>query len=102
MNVRARTTEVSTPATGRIIIDGLIVSKWSRSVFEDMRLGGLTAANCTVSIWEGFKDTVANIAEMKRLVRMNADLVTLVRTTQDIETARRQGKTGVILGFQNA
>jgi membrane dipeptidase len=86
----------------KLIIDGLIVSKWHRSNFEDMRAGGLTAANCTVSIWEGFKDTVANIAEMKQLIRSNADLLTLVRTTEDIEAARPSGKTGIILGFQNA
>ena len=31
-----------------IVIDGLIISKWNREVFEDMRKGGITAANCTV------------------------------------------------------
>lgn len=85
-----------------IVIDGLIISKWERSVFEDMCRAGLTAANCTVSVWEGFQDTVDNIAEMKRLIRENSDLLTLVRTTADIEAAKRDGKTGIILGFQNA
>lgn len=85
-----------------IVIDGLVISKWSRELFEDMRAGGLTAANCTVSIWEGFKDTVANIAEMKRLIRENADLVCLVRTSADIENAKKSNRTGIILGFQNA
>ena len=47
--------------TQSLVIDGLIISKWDRGVFEDMRKGGLSAANCTVSVWEGFKDTVANI-----------------------------------------
>jgi Zn-dependent dipeptidase, microsomal dipeptidase homolog len=36
-----------------IVIDGLIIAKWNRELFEDMRKGGLTAANCTVSVWEG-------------------------------------------------
>lgn len=85
-----------------IAIDGLIISKWDRAVFEDMKKGGLTAANCTVSVWEGFKDTVANIAEMKRLIRANDDLLTLVRSTADIKKAKQDGKTGIILGFQNA
>lgn len=85
-----------------IVIDGLIISKWDRSVFEDMRKAGLSAANCTVSVWEGFKDTVANIADMKRLIRDNGDLLSLVRSTTDIEAAKRDGKTGIILGFQNA
>ena len=35
-----------------IVIDGLVISNRSRSVFEDMQRGGLTAANCTCSVWE--------------------------------------------------
>jgi membrane dipeptidase len=85
-----------------IVIDGLIISKWDRSVFEDMRKGGLSAANCTVSVWEGFQDTVNNIAGMKGLIRANADILALVRTTGDIRQAKQEGKTGIILGFQNA
>lgn len=85
-----------------IVIDGLIISKWDRSVFEDMRKGGLTAANCTVSVWEDFKGTVHNIAQMKSLIRENSDLLMLVRNTRDIEQAKLERKTGIILGFQNA
>ncbi len=97
MNLAARTVHQSS-----IVIDGLIISKWNRSVFEDMRTAGLSAANCTVSVWEGFKETVANIADMKRMIRENSDLLRLVRTTTDIEAAKRSNKTGIILGFQNA
>jgi len=68
-----------------IIIDGLIIAKWNRALFEDMRKGGLTAANCTVSVWEGFQD-----------------LVIPVRTTADIRRAKAEGKTGILYGFQNA
>ncbi|WP_157271245.1 dipeptidase [Azohydromonas aeria] len=85
-----------------IVIDGLIIAKWDRPVFEDMRKGGLSAANCTVSVWEDFKGTVHNIAQMKSLIRENSDLVTLVRSTRDIEQAKLERKTGIILGFQNA
>lgn len=85
-----------------LVIDGLIISKWDRSVFEDMRRGGLSAANCTVSVWEGFQDTVNNIADMKKMIRENSDVLSLVRSTQDIVDAKNNGKTGIILGFQNA
>jgi membrane dipeptidase len=37
-----------------IVIDGLIIAKWNRELFEDMRKGGLTMANCTVSVWKVF------------------------------------------------
>lgn len=84
-----------------IVIDGLIISKWSRSVFEDMRKGGLTAANCTCSVWEGFEGTMRNVADWKRYFRDNADLIMPVRTTADIKRAKKAGKTGIVLGFQN-
>ena len=67
-----------------IVIDGLIISKWDKSILEDMRRGGLTAANCTVSIWEGFAGTIENILDMKQLIRDNADLALQVRSVTDI------------------
>ena len=48
------------------VIDGLVVSRWSREVFEAMHRGGLTAANCTCCIWEGLRDTMINIARWKQ------------------------------------
>src|SRR5215471_17964621 len=84
-----------------VLFDGLIVSKWSRAVFEDMRRGGLTAANCTCCVWEGFQATMDNIGAWKRWFREHADLIVQVRTTADIARAKREGKTGIVLGFQN-
>jgi membrane dipeptidase len=85
-----------------IVIDGLIIAKWNRELFEDMRKGGLTAANCTVSVWEGFQATVNNITASNKLIRDNSDLVLAVKTTADIRKAKEQGKTGILFGFQNA
>ena len=93
---------MSTLHENSIIIDGLNISKFDRSVFDDMRKGGITATNCTVSVWESFEKTVDNIALMKQQIRENSELLTLVRTTDDILRAKKENRTGVILGFQNA
>lgn len=85
-----------------IIIDGLNISKFDRSVFEDMRKGGVTAVNCTVSVWDSFQKTVDNIVLMKDMIRQYNDLLMLVRSTDDIAVAKAENKTGIILGFQNA
>ncbi|NMG00558.1 dipeptidase [Aromatoleum toluolicum] len=85
-----------------IVIDGLIIAKWNRELFEDMRRGGLTAANCTVSVWEGFQATIDNIVMVNRLMADSTDLVMPVHTAADIGKAKDAGKTGIILGFQNA
>ncbi|MDV6319376.1 dipeptidase [Chromohalobacter sp. HP20-39] len=85
-----------------IVIDGLIIAKWNRELLEDMRRGGLTAANCTVSVWEGFQATVDNIVQTNALLAACDDLVRPVHTTVDITRAKEEGKTGIIYGFQNA
>ncbi|WP_136249225.1 dipeptidase [Halomonas borealis] len=85
-----------------IVIDGLVIAKWNRELFEDMRRGGLTAANCTVSVWEGFQATVDNIVRSNALMAECDDLVRPVRTAADITRAKEEGKTGIIYGFQNA
>jgi len=84
-----------------VVIDGLIISNWNRAVFADMRKGGLTAANCTCSVWEGFEATMRNIAQWKCFFRQNADLIMPVHYAADIASAKQAGKTGIILGFQN-
>lgn len=84
-----------------VVFDGLIVANWSREVFEDMRRGGLTAANCTCCVWEGFHDTMTNIGQWNRWFRDHGDLIFKARTTADIRAAKEHGKTAVILGFQN-
>ncbi len=85
-----------------IVIDGLVIAKWDRALFEDMRRGGITAANCTVSVWEGFQNTVNNISAMNQLIDDNSDLILKVTCSDDIRRAKAQGKTGVMMGFQNA
>lgn len=84
-----------------IVIDGLIVSNWSREVFEDMHRGGLTTANCTCSVWEGLRDTMINIGQWKRAFVEHADLIMQVRCAADIRTAKARGLVGIILGWQN-
>ena len=84
-----------------IVIDGLNISKFDRSVFEDMRRGGVTAANCTCSIWENFRDSMDQIARWQEHFVHHADLILQVRTTADIRRAKAEGRTGVFLGWQN-
>ena len=84
-----------------IVIDGLIISNYSPAVFDDMRRGGLTAANCTCSVWENFAGTMNNISQWKQWFRQHDDQLVQVFTTADIGRAKAEGKTGIILGFQN-
>ena len=73
-----------------VVVDGLIIANFTREVFEDMRKGGLTAANCTCSVWENFRGSMDNVARWKRHFTDNADLITQVHTTADIHRAKRK------------
>jgi membrane dipeptidase len=84
-----------------IVFDGLIIAKWGPDVFRALRAGGITAANCTCSVWEDFPTTMKAVADWKRWFVEYADLIVQVFTTADIRRAKRDGKTGIVLGWQN-
>ena len=84
-----------------LVVDGLNISRFDRSVFEDLRRGGVTASNCTCSIWENFRDSMDQVARWQAHFREHADLITQVFTTADIHRAKAEGRTGIILGWQN-
>ncbi len=84
-----------------IVFDGLIISNWNADVFADMRRGGLSGANCTCCVWEGFAETMGNIAQWNLWFRDHAELIVKARTTTDIRRAKAEGRTAIVLGFQN-
>ena len=84
-----------------IVFDGLIVAKWGQQVFEDMHRGGLTAANCTCSVWENFRSSIDNLAQFKGWFHEYDPLLVQVYTTEDIRRAKAAGKVGICLGWQN-
>ncbi|GBQ20702.1 membrane dipeptidase [Gluconacetobacter sacchari] len=84
-----------------LVIDGLQTCAWSRSVFEEMRAGGLTMVNAASLLWENFSEGMAYIRQWERLFAENADLILPVRGIGDIETARATNRTGISIGWQN-
>lgn len=83
-----------------IVIDGLQIDDWGPEIFEEMRKGGLTAVNCTCCVWEGFRETIDNIASFKAWCRASDGLCQIF-TVGDIRHAAQNGQVGIILGFQN-
>ena len=86
-----------------VVIDGLNVSNWdSRAVFQSLHAGRVTAFNATVATWENFLQTLDNIRAWMPRFAQYGDMLLQVKTVDDILQAKREGKVGVILGFQNA
>ncbi|QDL94067.1 membrane dipeptidase (plasmid) [Paroceanicella profunda] len=84
-----------------VVFDGLIISRWGPDIFAAMREGGLTAANCTCSVWENFRDTMLNIGRWNRDFAAHADKIVKARSVADIRRAKAEGRTAIVLGFQN-
>jgi membrane dipeptidase len=84
-----------------VVVDGLQIARYGPEVFAEMASAGITSATCTCSVWEGFRDTMRNIAAFQRWFIEHDDLLRPVRTVDDIHAAKAEGRVGVVLGFQN-
>jgi membrane dipeptidase len=60
---------------------------------------GVTAINFTISA-PTFEGTVENLAYIDALVEQSPDVFTIVRLYSDIARAKREGKVGIMPGFQ--
>jgi len=85
-----------------VVFDGLIVSNWGPDVFRAMHRAGLTAVNCTTCVWEDLPTTIRAMGRWKRWFGEHGDILRQVFTTADIQAAKREGKVGIVLGWQNA
>jgi len=72
----------------------------------DALASGTAAVNTTIGYVAGpqepFESSVADISRWNRIIRTHPDALLKVWTASDIERAAREGRVGVIQGFQNA
>ena len=86
-----------------VVIDSLQVGgDWPQEVIDDIRASGLTAVGVTSVVWEDSKQALSDIGLWNRRFRKHPDVFLPVRIGADILRAKREGRTGVIYGFQNA
>ena len=83
------------------VIDGLQYCNWSRTIFEQMRAGGLDAVHVTAAYWENARELLSNLGDWNRRFEAHADLIVPVESAADIRAARDSGRTGIIVGLQN-
>ena len=83
-----------------MLIDGLQFCRWSREIFEQMRMAGLSAVHATVAYHENFRKTVEHLVDWNWRFREHADLILFGRDVTDIDQARATGRTAVFFGLQ--
>ncbi len=85
-----------------MIIDGLQINDWSRSVIDEVRSGGVDVVHATVGVWEDLAGAMTRVAAFRRLCRNNADKIREVRSTAEMRAAADDGVLGLLMGFQNS
>ena len=86
-----------------IVIDALNVSNWdSSAVYKSLHSGGLTAINATIAVWENYQETMDNIEAWSRRFKKYEDILAHATSVKDILQAKKDGKVGLIFGWQNA
>lgn len=84
-----------------IHFDGLNICNFGRDIFEAWHKGGITGVSCTCGLWEGLRGSLANVVQWKRWFEEHSDLIVQAHTTEDIRQAKMDGKTAVLLSWQN-
>lgn len=82
-----------------------LVPELSARVLREAHLSGVTAVNITLGYVSGDKEpfeySVRDIARTDALIRSHDRDLVKILSAADIRRAKRQGKVGVIYGFQN-
>ena len=84
-----------------IVIDGLQYSNWNRSIFQQLKEGGVTMVHVTVVYHEQIRETLLRMGDWNRHFEHNHDLIMSVKSAADILLAKKLGKVGVMFGAQN-
>lgn len=85
-----------------MLIDALQCGEFSREVFERLVKGGYTCVTPTLGFWEGTLESLDSLGRWRDLERENADLIRVVRRADDIRQCEKDGKLGILLGYQNS
>ena len=86
-----------------IVFDGLNVSNWeSANVYESLHRGSVAGINATMAVHEGFVETMDNVVSWLRRFEERSSTLLQATTVRDILDAKEEGRTGVVLGWQNA
>lgn len=82
------------------------VTQLDERTLRDAKASGMTALNVTIGYVAGpmnpYEYSVNQVAVWNQLIRKHSKDLLKVWTAADIRQAKSQGRTGVILGFQNA
>ena len=85
----------------RLLIDGCEINNWDAETIEELRRGGVDAVQATCAVWEDARGAIGRLLDWRDRFERHADAVVPAHSAADVEAAHRDGRTAVVLGFQN-
>lgn len=85
----------------RLLIDGCEINNWDSATVDELRRGGIDAVQATCAVWENARGALGRLLDWRDRFERYADALVPAHSTADIESAHREGRTAVLLGFQN-
>ena len=82
-------------------VDALQYIRPSRTIFQQMRVGQLSAVHITVGYHEDFFGVVENLESWNRWFEEGGDLIARATACEDIAAANAAGQTAILFGLQN-
>lgn len=83
-----------------MVIDNLQYANWSRTIFEQMREGGIDAVHVTVAYHEDFREMVQQLEAWNRRFEQHGDLIARAGSAGDVRAAHAAGRTAILFGLQ--
>jgi membrane dipeptidase len=85
-----------------LVFDGLSASRFDETLIPKLREGGLAGLHQTVGGTAPFRETVADVLKFREFLESRSGEVSLATTSEEIESARSNGKIAVVMGFQGS
>ena len=85
-----------------IVIDGLIIPRgWNEDSFKALDESGYTGFSASLPS-KNFRIAMSSLLKWENKIKSNSNKLILAKSSKDFYSAKEEGKTGVLLGFQNA
>ncbi|WP_052085129.1 dipeptidase [Cellulophaga sp. E6(2014)] len=85
-----------------MVIDGLVIPKgWNEDSFKALEQSGYTGFSTSL-LSGSLKGALKNIGEWDTRIQNNSDVLLKATSAADFIRAKKEGKTAVLYGFQNA
>ena len=84
-----------------MIIDGLIIPRgWNEDSFKALDNSGYTGFSASLPT-KNLKIAMSSLVKWRKKIKSNSDKLILAESSKDFYSAKKKGKTAVLLGFQN-